>query len=509
VERPVTRRGLLVSVAAVVLVGDRAEQALPRVQASGPRCSKQVALPAQTLPTGTNVRSDPFNAIGDGTTDDTAAFASARDAAGVNGMVTVPPGTYILSGLQLNVAGQTWVIPPGATLKSKLATAIYTLRVAASDVTLTGGGTLDGNRANQSTLYAPFQTNSARTTWDDLTIKDCYSYGLLCAGDPSGLRVTRCRITNTYYNAIEVNPNNRDITDITISRNYIDNYTAGHTSDAGGISLWFSSDAGQRYRRVIISNNILYGYPRTGEDILGIEMKWGDAFAVTGNVVRGFGYGISMASGYNGTIVGNDVSGFSIYGIELASGDSIAATGNTIQDTDPRSPDSHSQALISVNSSASHMTISGNHLTQVSTGTNAAIQLWAGSVGSIHHIAITGNTIRRTAGGSGGIVTKWCPDVTIANNIIDFGGANNNAIYLMTDNAASPVTLTGQVITGNQILNYGTGTSAILYGNSGTAAGVDYAIFANNVFQGGSNGITATGGATLGSHTASANNVGP
>lgn len=39
-----------------------------------------------------------YGAAGDGTTDDTAAFTSARDAAGIGGTVTIPPGTYRLDG---------------------------------------------------------------------------------------------------------------------------------------------------------------------------------------------------------------------------------------------------------------------------------------------------------------------------------------------------------------------------------------------------------------------------
>jgi hypothetical protein len=92
---------------------------------------------------------------------------------------------------------------------------------------------------------------------------------------------------------------------------------------------------------------------------------------------------------------------------------------------------------------------------------------------------------------------------------LDFGGADNYAVWLATDNAATPVTLAGQVITGNQFLNYGA-YSAILYGQSSGHPGVvDYAIFTNNVFRGGKSGITAQGGATLGPHTVRVNNVGP
>ena len=101
------RRELLTGLGATVLAGGCADQVPRRVRASRPY--------------QTNVRSAPYNARGDGRTDDTAAFASACQAAGVNGTVIVPPGTYIVNNLELNLAGQQWVIQRGATLKSKAA----------------------------------------------------------------------------------------------------------------------------------------------------------------------------------------------------------------------------------------------------------------------------------------------------------------------------------------------------------------------------------------------------
>ncbi len=58
-----------------------------------------------------NVKNSPYNAAGDGTTDDTAAFQSALDDAGYmgGGVVWVPSGTYKISG--------TLIIPYNVTLR--------------------------------------------------------------------------------------------------------------------------------------------------------------------------------------------------------------------------------------------------------------------------------------------------------------------------------------------------------------------------------------------------------
>ncbi|MEM7044605.1 MAG: glycosyl hydrolase family 28-related protein, partial [Pseudomonadota bacterium] len=49
----------------------------------------------------TNVQSAPFNAVGDGTTDDTAAIQAAIDATANNGVVYLPPGSYSVNRLNV------------------------------------------------------------------------------------------------------------------------------------------------------------------------------------------------------------------------------------------------------------------------------------------------------------------------------------------------------------------------------------------------------------------------
>jgi Pectate lyase superfamily protein len=53
-----------------------------------------------------NVKCPPYNAKGDGTTDDTAAVQAAITAAGANGRVFVPAGTYLITSKLTTVSGQ-------------------------------------------------------------------------------------------------------------------------------------------------------------------------------------------------------------------------------------------------------------------------------------------------------------------------------------------------------------------------------------------------------------------
>ena len=84
-------------------------------------------------------------AAGDGTTDDTAAFAAAIAAGST---VYVPDGTYVIS--TLSVSGNTTILlADGATLKHKSASTDHMFKVTGTRFRLAGGA-VDGNRAGQT-----------------------------------------------------------------------------------------------------------------------------------------------------------------------------------------------------------------------------------------------------------------------------------------------------------------------------------------------------------------------
>lgn len=88
-----------------------------------------------------------FGAKGDGATDDTAALHAARSAAGPNATVYVPPGTYIVAGLNMNQAGQVWYFDDFAILKMKPGVNAAGGEISAANVRLVNM-TYNGNRAN-------------------------------------------------------------------------------------------------------------------------------------------------------------------------------------------------------------------------------------------------------------------------------------------------------------------------------------------------------------------------
>ena len=88
-----------------------------------------------------------FGAIGDGVTDDTAAFAAAIAAAS-GGTVLVPAGTYVLDNLPVNVATHLW-LNDAATLLHKPNGSVSMIAFNASELVIRGG-TINGNRLNNT-----------------------------------------------------------------------------------------------------------------------------------------------------------------------------------------------------------------------------------------------------------------------------------------------------------------------------------------------------------------------
>lgn len=89
-------------------------------------------------------------ATGDGTTDDTAAIqATLNHAAAVPGSIVVmPPGIYLVSA-SLTISAAMTVLLEGTILLAPHSNATVVV-VAASNVTIRGSGTIDGNQANQT-----------------------------------------------------------------------------------------------------------------------------------------------------------------------------------------------------------------------------------------------------------------------------------------------------------------------------------------------------------------------
>jgi hypothetical protein len=145
-----------------------------------------------------NVKS--YGAVGDGVTDDTAAFTAAI-AAAAGGALVVPEGAFIVSKLTLNNPIEI-KIRSGGTIKQKANTNGHIFTVTSSDVTIRGG-TLDGNKANQTTGNVAIQsTGNDRILIDGVTIQNTNAEGTYLV-DGDDLEVRNCRGLATVGTAFQ------------------------------------------------------------------------------------------------------------------------------------------------------------------------------------------------------------------------------------------------------------------------------------------------------------------
>jgi len=132
-----------------------------------------------------------YGATGDGVTDDTATIQSALTAAPSGATVIVPDGTYIVSRVNpgttdycLNISKPVnFHLMAGATIKladgdlTNVSDEVYVIEINASNVYITGQGTIDGNRAGQVDITDTSQVNSrvcvsATGAFDTLKVSD-------------------------------------------------------------------------------------------------------------------------------------------------------------------------------------------------------------------------------------------------------------------------------------------------------------------------------------------------
>ena len=379
-------------------------------------------------------------------------------------------------------------------------------------MTITGGGAIDGNRSTQTAGdLNGIICQAPNVTLDGITIQNCLANGILFAYNWSGATVTRCRFSGIAYTAINADDSTADITGVRISGNWIDQYDTKprprQTLTApGGINFWNSGAHVWRGFGIVDNFVRLYSYVNSEYKNIngGVCLHRLSDFVIAGNVFMGGGMPVTLPDAVGGTVTGNHIEGWSEAGVELAGVTDGAPKGRRHR----QQPDRHRPEVTCPSQRGCYPcrrrpSIVCHYrwecLRAGCSRRSAVVNIGVGAaMGTVHHITVTGNTLRKTGTG-GGIVVNKSPDVTIADNILDFGGADNYAVWLATDSAAIPVTLTGQVITGNQFLNYGA-YSAILYGQSSGRPGVvDYAIFTNNVFRGGKSGDHRAGRCNPGS----------
>lgn len=162
-----------------------------------------------------------YDAIGDGATDDLAAFQNAVDALNTagGGVLFVPEGTYILSDTLTLYVDNVWICGIGQpTLKrqdsSELLTSDHMINIgegasnSASNVRLSNL-IIDGNRANQSLLstHNIRIENATDVLIENVESKNACYYGLHIRGEDAltkNIKVVDCYIHDCQRDCLDV-----------------------------------------------------------------------------------------------------------------------------------------------------------------------------------------------------------------------------------------------------------------------------------------------------------------
>ncbi len=447
----------------------------------------QAALDA--LPTDDNIAAVGGVNVGTpGGVDDTALATTARAAAGVGGTVVFSSGVYVVSGLAASVANQRWVILPGATVKLKNASNTPVIDVTADGVTIEGGGTLDGNRANQSDSTTGLTScvrivSRTNATVRGLTIRDSLSHAVYIDAS-TGVTIDANRVSGSgptgNQKQVLVYDTTGSSTDIAITNNRID--SSGSTNGCIAIT---TSVAARTIRKVRITGN----YCRVGDAgataTLGIELfTSGTAtisdVTISDNVIDGNAsatsdnlYGISIGgtatNAANGVhvvaCVGNTVRNCPTAAIEVV-GNTVTCSGNSCI----------ASGAISVNAISTTgglvgVSVVGNTLVDcvnlayaiflegganglfgtVVTGNtirNASSASTIATAGTISGAVISGNTVSASDGVAMNLLGTFT-DSTISDNVFDLTGTGSTIDgILIGATTVARVAITGNVIKG-------------------------------------------------------------
>lgn len=281
-----------------------------------------------------NVKASPFNAKGDGVTDDTAAITAALAALATGGALVFPLGTYKITAALAITKACTIFSCEGATV-TQATTGQGAFTITASHVLLDGLTVVGPQYASQNVNEDAIHITgaSAAAAISNVSIRNCTIstwgfYGIF-AEFVTDLAILDNGLTNINYAAILGSSVQRGV----IQGNRITNVTNGG-ANAYGISLTRRGNQTSltdypRSSAVSVSGNLVQDVPRW----TGIDTHAGTRLTITGNTITNCKLGIHCGASTDATtadayapteiaIAGNSLdsqitTGTATYGITL------------------------------------------------------------------------------------------------------------------------------------------------------------------------------------------------
>jgi hypothetical protein len=368
---------------------------------------------------GSPVNVDDFGAVGNGTTDDTAAIQAALNS-GSKSIVFSNGKTYLVNGGLTYAEANGSIDASGATIKLKNSASNKNILTCTGDYAIVSGGTWDMNRSNGNSGGSEYSYWAVLIDCDYGTVKNVVAKsssgaGLLGRGNYLTFQnntVSDCIYWGIFITALP-------------ATHYYGNKAIGNVIDSSasttyGQGILFSStgDSTGQQRDWVLSNNIITGPQGAGVagQCICLAVR-GERGTVSGNVTRYGAMGFSEG-GDDTVITGNvfsELQGTLAYGIEPSG----------------------------------RQTITSNYAVNCKRGINAGIQntIYNGMV-------ITGNTFITTdiAIQISPIITDTANDLTISGNYL-YAPLNCISLVRTCDRAT---------ITGNTMVGDGTGNGVFL-----------------------------------------------
>ena len=375
-----------------------------------------------------------FGALGDGITDDTAAFLSAMTS---SVQVYAPPGTYILDNL-VPVQANRLILDEAATLKHKDASTSDMI-VTAFDLTIEGG-TLDGNKANIT------QRNKAvlHSTSGELIVKSS-------------------TFNNSIFNAISITG--------TPTFAHIDECTIKNMAEHSGVfnettmAILVRGDTGSSPVVWITNNTITHGSPTSPGKSPGGIIVDGDAaesLQITGNFFDNIGQdfvsnfigNVDLYTNSNSTIVSNNrVKNWFFQPFKIQNSNNVLVTNN-ICDTNAGTGTAAAinvQNARDIGSVFSNSIISNNIIKDAGTGFGITIFGDAGNDDFWDRVVCSNNILENV---NRGIEVKAASSIYLVDNILDNVTQQGVLISNVSNGAGAPTNAIC-IIKGGELRNCG------------------------------------------------------